>query len=1296
MRRLLLTLVALIVLGLPAFGQGTAFTTVFNTGSLPAGWQYDNEPAPGAISGVNSGTFTSANCAWDQGVLDIKLTQTGSAPVISTGCMIQTTATYGYGTYHCIFRPASTSPTPFGTGSAVSGSDSSCFTIDSGASNTEIDFPEIEGQLPNQLEWTNWHTTSAKQYSATQFSHPEAGFHDASFTWQPGRIDFFWDGVLVATHTLNVPTLAAHILTSLWGTNSTSFGGLASVGVTRHQYVKQISYTPLGGTSTSGTGSYYVATTGNDSNPGTQASPWLTPQHCIDNFVLTSTGATCHVAQGTYSHASGLSCTGGQGPAFCIGRGGSSTTALFRLVCDDSGGYNPNAGWTVPSSSSGCKLVNSSGNSQGTVIALGSVNHVVVKGFEFTGSALAQSIATTCDGHNPAITTGVCPYGNDVWLLDNYTHDMGQTSGGVAIPQGGTGCPSTGVFTGGPSHGSHAYNTGVHVAGNRFQHIGDISKARKNGGQCNQYHAVYFDTPNVWVQNNEFLDVVSFSIHQYSYPCTSVITNNTLVRDGASAITYSGGDCPNIGQSSGRGTIGNNIAIDSGQSAVDNLADGGCTSATPNLIDYNITGGGTGFAFSANVNQPMPACDQQVGNFTSSGAALFVTYLGSASQTNGNDDLHLKSTSPARFAGKPSCVTGGITPCVPALDMDGNQRSLTTPSIGAHDIAGNVTPPPTPGNEFWVASTGNDSNDGSQAHPFLTVAHAISSFTLSTTGATIHVGTGTWPGIDVTRGGSSPAVRLVLKCDAGAASVLAAIGQCNVHSTIGFANFGIYVEANNVDVIGFDVGSDPDMGAGIVVACAASTAVACPKGNSVHILGNFVHDLAQNVDSGGSTSPPNIAGCPQAGAITGGTHLHTQTDQVFSRNFVYNYGLNNTASASCRFAHGLYFGDPAAGSYAVAQDNLIVGVPFAGITNGASCNMVWTNNTIVTAANAFTLADQDNSVCPGGIPGHNTIANNALFNSLGVPTSSPAVHVFNVSSAADCTANSPTLWSHNISDGIAADFSPARTSCDIVTPGTSTSFTHQAGTAFFTNYLPLGGDYHLSPASLGNGGGSTSCVSGGPSTCTPPADIDGALENPLSVGAFAGKAATVGSAQLSLKCGIDIFWATSTGASTYSSYRSTSAGGTYTRIASQLAGTTYLDPAVTCSTPWYYRITAVNSVGESAQSFYTTSTPLSYPTVAIGKSLVQHATLSNTSPADSSTNVSITGSDALDFNVTGCPLILSTQTSCTLNVFFQPQSSGLKGATLNAGQNSVALFGGAATGGPPPTDVAPRKLVVIF
>jgi len=391
-------------------------------------------------------------------------------------------------------------------------------------------------------------------------------------------------------------------------------------------------------------------------------------------------------------------------------------------------------------------------------------------------------------------------------------------------------------------------------------------------------------------------------------------------------------------------------------------------------------------------------------------------------------------------------------------------------------------------NDYYVAPTGSDSGAGSQASPWKTISHAIGAFSLGSNGAVIHVAAGTYAsGIDITRGGSSPTVRLVLQCDPGAASATDAMGQCKITGSAS----GIMVEANNVDVVGFDIGGNASMGIGLNSVCNPSgSTVACTTGNSNHFIGNYVHDLASSVPNS-----VGIVGCPENGAIQVGSnqHGHTTTDPQAIRNFVLNFGTN-PAPTGCNTAQGVYFGSTGSGSSAIIQNNLIIKAPVSGITNSDNlCNEVITNNTIISTKAGIILSG-DGTNCPGGVPGHNTIANNAIFNSTNE-------QVFNVGSTVDCSSGAPTLWSHNVSDGLKADFSPSRASCDTVTP---TPWVHQAGSAFFVNYQTDGsGDYHLQSSSIGIAAGSTTCVSGGMSPCMPATDFDGiARAATVSLGAF--------------------------------------------------------------------------------------------------------------------------------------------------------------------------------------------------
>lgn len=225
-------------------GSGS-FSDSFSTGSLdPSKWLASNGSAPGSISGVNYGSFEPSNVDLSKGMLCLKLQQQPSSTgVLSVGAEIQSITTYGYGTYEWVMRASSTSQTPTGVGTVVSGQISAGFSFVNN-SETEIDF-EIEGQNPDTIWMTNWISTTQKQYSSVFLASPDVNFHHYKFIWQPGQIAFYIDGALVSTHTSNVPSTAAYIMINHWGTNSTGWGGLATTGVERYLYASSFTYTPL-------------------------------------------------------------------------------------------------------------------------------------------------------------------------------------------------------------------------------------------------------------------------------------------------------------------------------------------------------------------------------------------------------------------------------------------------------------------------------------------------------------------------------------------------------------------------------------------------------------------------------------------------------------------------------------------------------------------------------------------------------------------------------------------------------------------------------------------------------------------------------------------------------------------------------------------------------------------------------------------------------------------------------------------------------------------------------------------
>ena len=86
--------------------------------------------------------------------------------------------------------------------------------------------------------------------------------------------------------------------------------------------------------------------------------------------------------------------------------------------------------------------------------------------------------------------------------------------------------------------------------------------------------------------------------------------------------------------------------------------------------------------------------------------------------------------------------------------------------------------------------------------------------------------------------------------------------------------------------------------------------------------------------------------------------------------------------------------------------------------------------------------------------------------------------------------------------------------------------------------------------------------------------------------------ATAGNAQVFLS------WSGSTGATSYTVKRSTTAGGQYANVMSGLTGTTFSDTGLTNGTTYYYVVTATGTGGESGNSNEASATPAPPPPAA--------------------------------------------------------------------------------------------------
>jgi hypothetical protein len=291
---------------------------------------------------------------------------------------------------------------------------------------------------------------------------------------------------------------------------------------------------------------------------------------------------------------------------------------------------------------------------------------------------------------------------------------------------------------------------------------------------------------------------------------------------------------------------------------------------------------------------------------------------------------------------------------------DGQYSGLTN-SFTYHDGTPLPTPTPSPSpiscttcNQYYVATTGSDSNSGTQASPWKTIQHAIDSFSLGSGGTLIHVAVGTYGLFNVTRGGSASGTRLVLICDA--------LRQCLLRGSTSGPMISV-TTANYTTISGFDLGNMPTAITGIAVYGNQGG-----HGNSVYITGNAIHDIAQTAVYSGDP-----VGCPAGGMVLAGGQLGDVNDLRIEGNVINNGGL---MGISCSEFHGIYVSKGA-----IIRNNLISNINGFGIQYYPSpCGGTIANNTIFhVQRNGILLGTGAFNSCPS--LGTNTVINNIVVNS---------------------------------------------------------------------------------------------------------------------------------------------------------------------------------------------------------------------------------------------------------------------------------------------------------------------------
>ncbi len=216
-------------------------------------------------------------------------------------------------------------------------------------------------------------------------------------------------------------------------------------------------------------GSYYVATTGNDSNSGTQSAPWKTIQHAADTA---HAGSTVYARAGTYEELVRINVSGNPNDGFITFRSYPGEIAVL-----DATRFTPE-------------------DRQG-VLTIQNQSYVRIEGFEIRNFRTAE--------HRLApMGINVIGSGSHIELLNNNVHDIQQTFPGRDRP--GSGGNGFGIAV----YGTNATTpiTELIIDGNEVHHLktGSSESLVVNGNVTN-----FRITHNTVHDNNNIgIDVIGF------------------------------------------------------------------------------------------------------------------------------------------------------------------------------------------------------------------------------------------------------------------------------------------------------------------------------------------------------------------------------------------------------------------------------------------------------------------------------------------------------------------------------------------------------------------------------------------------------------------------------------------------------------------------------------------------------------------------------------------------------------------------------------------------------------------
>jgi len=273
-------------------------------------------------------------------------------------------------------------------------------------------------------------------------------------------------------------------------------------------------------------------------------------------------------------------------------------------------------------------------------------------------------------------------------------------------------------------------------------------------------------------------------------------------------------------------------------------------------------------------------------------------------------------------------------------------------------------------NNYYVSTTGSDSNPGTQALPWKTLQHAADSLVLGSGGAIVHVASGIYNSTTYCSTSYVNTTAMVCVTKSGTASqpiTFISDQRWQAKLTCPSGNPFFVLVGSYIRVIGFDM------------TCPAGTFASGTYGNFGHneYHNNYFHDFA-------------TSSCPSTGVLFGvGNNSQpgwtNNVGFVAEGNVIRHAGAVTSAQPQCNQMHAIYFAEP----YDVVTNNVISGAVGYGIVlyGGGVCHETIANNTVFNNSQGGirieNVGDQSgywDECANGAVTDYNTVINNLVVN----------------------------------------------------------------------------------------------------------------------------------------------------------------------------------------------------------------------------------------------------------------------------------------------------------------------------